>query len=201
LTLAVTLAWVSAARAADDAPLPIEDQFGHESVWVLSGDHGLAWDTGSSFKLYWARTSKPGGGDTTTTVFQLNPSLDYFFLDHLSLGFTFGLTRVAVEANQGTGTGTALNAGARLGTTIPIVKGVSTLWPKVSVVFSEGNVRDRIGLQAYLCLVVHSMGHFLVGFGPAFEHIIDSVDDGEGHHKLTTNAVGALVTLGGWFRR
>ena len=194
LALVMTLA---RGAAAAEPETPFEEEFGQRGIWVISADHGLAWDTGSSFTFYVRRT-----GDTTSSFLRLQPSLDYFVLDHLSVGFTVGLSYLTQSTQAGVGTGTAVQFGGRLGGSVPIITGVSTLWPKVSAVVSYGSGGHRLfGLQGYLAVAIHSMGHFLVAFGPAYERITDSTDGADGPRSTVTTAFGVLVTLGGWFRR
>jgi hypothetical protein len=190
------IALISASTAAAAEPQrSLEEQFGERGVWVISGDHGLAWDTGSSFAFYLRRS-----GETSTSVLRVQPSLDVFVLDHLSLGFTIGFTKITQSTPDAVGEGGYLQLGARLGFSVPLLPGVSSLWPKVSVVLAHNVSNDRVGLQAYLPVAVHSMGHFLVAFGPAIERFTDT-PAGDNAVKVSTTAVGVLVTLGGWFRR
>jgi hypothetical protein len=167
--------------------------FGKAHTWTVSGDTGLEWNTGSSVYLAWV--DAPGGD---VTVLKLQPSIDYFVLDHFSLGFTLGLTYVSVTQDKSVATGSTVHAGGRIGGSIPLYRDISSLWLRASVVTSRGtgNLTHHL-FQIQAPLVAHAFSHFFVGFGPIYEHLIRYRNE----ERTFSHSFGLLMTLGGWFPR
>ncbi len=193
IRVAVALAACAAVARADVAVPTAPQTFGRAGLRVFSLTHGFAWDTGSSFQLSYRHDN---GKDTTILRFQ--PSLDYFLTDHLSLGFTAGLSYLVVSDTSGSGRSVLAHLGGRLGFSFTIVPWVSALWPKVSVVGGSGQSQSLVSYQVYVPLVVHTIPGFVVGVGPVYERMRNSVD---GQDTAYVTAYGVLVTFGGcWMR-
>jgi hypothetical protein len=175
---------------AEDPPPPLvrtpspEAPIWASRTWVLSGDHGLAWPTGTSVGWWQIRDD-----EGTTSYLRLRASLDNFVTDHLSLGFTAGFTAGNLQYVEG---------GGRIGTAFTALPGVSSVWPRLSYVvaiFEGGTVHT---FQAYIPAVGHAMPHFFFGIGPAYERVEARPS---GSASSATHAFGILFSLGGYWRR
>lgn len=152
------------------------------------GQLALLAETGVVF----SHTSISGGGSSTTFV--LRPAIDYFVIDHLSLGV---FTGVNYEKAAGA-SATTYGIGPRVGYDIPFTPRFS-LWPKAGLSYntttlktdtpSVSNTNSAIALNLFVPVMFHT-NHYFVGFGPALDL------DLSGDAKATTFAV--RLNVGGW---
>jgi hypothetical protein len=145
-------------------------------------------------------TSVSGRGSTTSVVFR--PAVDYFVIDHLSVGAFTGIEYTSAPG----GSTTTYAIGPRVGYDIPLSERFS-LWPKVGFSVNSATVKvdamnfggiqtpsssdsnTALALNLFVPLMFHSH-HYFAGFGP-------SVDaDLSGSPKSTT--VAARLVIGGW---
>jgi hypothetical protein len=145
-------------------------------------------------------TSLSGEGSTTTVLFR--PAVDYFLIDHLSLG---AFTGIEYSAAPG-GSTTTYGIGPRVGYDIPLTDRFS-LWPKAGLSVNSTTVKidatsiagittpatsdsnTALAFNLFVPLMFHSH-HYFAGFGPSADI------DLSGHPKATTIAL--RLTLGGW---
>lgn len=133
------------------------------------------------------------GGTTKTTSIALNPSVDVFVGDHLTLGFSFSAMHVDTTYGPSSAqslvpqntSGYALAAAPRIGRTIDL--GPVTLWPKLGANYGVSRLEAKTpasaeaartltrGLGADLSVdVVFPVGRYLVlALGPtlSYEHV------------------------------
>jgi hypothetical protein len=179
----------SAARAQDDgapfakpaetasAPMaPSAGGFGAPTQWVLS----MATAAGSSsFFLH----KQSGGGWEVN----LQPALDYFITDRISVGGLVGVDHVS--GDEGT---TTVALGARAGFNLNVVDRI-TLWPTAGVYVShtslphDSNTASR--LAVFAPFLYHAAPHVFVGAGPSFQYGLSG-----GDYKL----YGLDLIIGGW---
>lgn len=110
-------------------------------------------------------------GDDGIGVFSLEPSVDYFFRQNLSLGGSLRLRALFGDAGDATGIG----LGARVGYNLPLGERIS-LWPKFGLELNFGDevfpfagtlsTDATLILDAYAPLLVHLTPSFFVGIGP-----------------------------------
>lgn len=138
------------------------------------------------------------GGSTTTVL--IRPAVDYFVIDHLSLG---AFTGVEYSSLPG-GSTTTYGIGPRVGYDIPLSARFS-LWPKAGLSFNSTTVKvdaDAVGgltrpsdsnnalaFNLYVPVMFHS-NHYFAGFGPSLD------TDLSGSPKATV--IAARLVVGGW---
>ncbi len=162
-----------------------QHRFGHKSQLAISSDAALA-------------ITHYSPGDTTTITLQ--PAVDYFVIDNLSVGGFIGLDYTTTE-NAST---TRFGIGPRVGYNIGLSDLVS-VWPKLGFSFSTTsteiddedsdisvttNDNSGIALNIFVPIMFHPATHFFAGFGPFLD------TDLSGDDKVT--AFGLKLTLGGW---
>lgn len=191
--LVVCVSAAAAAQTQPDPGMPKVDpgspsgRFGGQGSLAIMGEGGV----------FFTHTSVKGqDGSTTTFVFQ--PAIDYFLIDHLSLGAFTGIeyTKTPLEST------TSYRIGPRLGYDIPFSDRFS-IWPKAGLSFNATTIKtdavgpipsasvsnNAIALNLYAPITFHSHNYF-VGFGPALD------TDLSGDAKATT--ISARLTVGGW---
>lgn len=109
-------------------------------------------------------------GNDGIGFFSLEPGVDYFFKQNLSLGGSLRL-----RAIFGDGDATGIGLGARVGYNVPLGERIS-LWPKFGLelnfgdaIFPFANVvatDATLVLDAYSPLLFHVTSSFFVGIGP-----------------------------------
>ena len=190
------VASISAAAAAQTQPDPgmpkvnpasPSGRFGGQGSLAIMGEGGV----------FFTHTSVKGQeGSSTNFVFQ--PAIDYFLIDHLSLGAFTGIEYLKTPV----GSTTSYRIGPRLGYDIPFSDRFS-IWPKAGFSFNATTVKtdgagpipstsvsnNAIALNLYVPITFHSHNYF-VGFGPALD------TDLSGDNKVTK--ISALLTVGGW---
>jgi hypothetical protein len=166
-------------------------EFGNEAQLAISSDAGLSI----------SNTSVDGVDDSTTSVI-LRPAVDYFLVDHLSIGGFLGLD----HTSTGGSSVTSWSIGPRVGYDIPLSNRVS-VWPKIGVSFAstsfdgdevdlpgvdvdEDETNTAVQLNLFVPFLFHPVDHFFIGFGPALDQ------DLSGDAKATT--IAGRLTLGGW---
>jgi len=125
------------------------------------------------------RLHKPSGG---TWTLLLQPSLDYFIAQHISIG---GL--VYLEAGDGWGN---FGLGPRAGYAFNLGERVS-FWPTVmikAIKYSGQDVKTELWLQGPF--LFHLVPHFFIGAGPYVEA---DMSNGSG------SDIGLYATIGGYF--
>lgn len=143
-----------------------------------------------------------GGVDGSTTTVVLRPAVDYFLIDHLSLGAFIGVDHSSTDG----GSSTTFGVGPRVGYDIPFSERFS-LWPKAGLSFNSTTVKvdavniggfntpesstsnSALGLNLFVPVMFHT-NHYFVGFGPSLD------TDLTGDAKATTIAI--RLTVGGW---
>jgi len=154
---------------------------------IFGGKHQLtiASDAGLSI----SNTTVNNGGGSTTNI-QLQPAVDYFIIDNLSLGGFLLLNYTHAPSAHST----TFGIGPRIGYNIPLSPLLS-IWPKLGFSFSSVTSSGRsdsnnLALNIFVPLMVHPAPHFFLGFGPALD--VDLTGD----TKSTT--IAGRLTIGGW---
>jgi opacity protein-like surface antigen len=148
----------------------------------------------------------------------LFPALDYFLVDHVSVGLGTGVSYSDVSAIDSTTkatvtqTSTSLSVGPRLGADIPLgawaslnPRATATLTSRSAALRSAGraNAPDEtaIAIGLYVPLLLHPAKHAFVGFGPTLSHDISHTFDYGAPFRaqqILLSTVGASFTVGGW---
>jgi len=142
------------------------------------------------------------GADGSATTLLIRPAVDYFVIDHLSVGAFAG---IEYSSSSGAST-TTFGIGPRVGYDVPLSERFS-LWPKAGFSFNSTNFKvdaqsvggvtlpatsdsnTALAFNLYVPLMFHSH-HYFAGIGP-------SVDaDITGSPKTTT--IAARMVIGGW---
>lgn len=134
------------------------------------------------------------GVDASSTTFVFRPAVDYFVIDHLSIGAFTGVDYAKASGESKTTYG----IGPRVGYDIPFTERFS-LWPKAGLSFNSTTLKtdtpsfsdtnSAIALNLFVPVMYH-MNHYFVGLGPALD------TDLSGDAKATTFAV--RLNVGGW---
>lgn len=188
LSLIAALLFTSAtARAQEDAPFagstattaPMAASAGHfggPGQWVLS----MATTTGSS-SFFLHKVS--GGG----WVLNLQPALDYFIADRISVGGLVGVTHAS--GDEGT---TTVSVGARAGFHLAVVDRIG-LWPTAGIFVSHTSLPHDSNTASQLAIfapfLYHAAPHVFVGAGPSFQYGLSG-----GDYKQ----YGLDLIIGGW---
>ncbi|HVW24719.1 MAG TPA: hypothetical protein VHC69_05085 [Polyangiaceae bacterium] len=154
---------------------------------IFGGKHQLAISSDAGF--YISNTTVSNGGGSTTSIL-LQPAVDYFVIDHLSVG---GFLLLNYQHTKGSHS-TTFGIGPRVGYDIPLSSFFS-IWPKVGLSFSSvtgpGPDANNLALNLFVPLMLHPAPHFFLGFGPALDV------DLTGNQTKSTTIAGRL-TIGGW---
>jgi hypothetical protein len=160
------------ARGDEMLPVKPAAPFGTKGQFALSLEA-----SGSAYSYAGAGSS---GGS-----FAVEPGLDYFVIDHVSLGFVVGGTYSRgtggdpLTGLSSSGEGGGWYIGPRVGVDLPLGNVVS-FWPQVTVEAGtsvedakEGSFENNYSIveawaSVYAPLLVHVAPHLFVGFGPWF---------------------------------
>jgi hypothetical protein len=193
ITTSLLVSSFSLAAAAENPPprdpgMPEVPANSPSGVFGGKGQLAILAEAGVVF----SHTSISGGDSSTTLV--LRPAIDYFVIDHLSVG---AFTGVSYEKAAGS-SATTYGIGPRIGYDIPFTARFS-LWPKLGVSYnsttlkidtpSVSDTNSAIALNLFAPVMFHT-NHYFVGFGPALDL------DMSGDAKATTFAL--RLNVGGW---
>jgi hypothetical protein len=176
-----------AQSATEDTGHGPSHTFGHTGQLAISSDAAL------SITHY-------APGDYTRI--ELQPAVDYFIAENLSIGGFIGLDYTSFK----NGSTTRFSIGPRVGYNLTLSDLVS-IWPKIGFSFATTstsldagtdeedvtvttNDNSGIALNLFVPVMFHPAEHFFAGFGPFLD------TDLSGDDKVT--AFGLKLTLGGW---
>jgi hypothetical protein len=165
----------------------------------------LAISSDANVGLVGTSTNNDGGSSLKLT---LQPAVDYFVIDNLSLG---GFVLYSHESSSPGGGGPSSHSdtfgvGPRIGYNIPLSDTLS-FWPKAyvqmaySTAYSGGSSTDMTwDVGGYAPLVVHPAPHFFLGLGPyvqtEFANTVSANNQSQTGPKTTE--YGLQFTVGGW---
>jgi hypothetical protein len=192
------------SSSASSTPSPGR-RFGEAHQVVVTNETGL----GASFTSY-------AGIGTSVTSLSATVGVDYFAVDHVSIGIVLsgGYSRdVGPDATgvSATVTDKSFGAGVRLGGNLPLGPAVS-LYPRATLSLvpaaeEEATLRtstESTDIDAVLTisipLLFHVARHFFVGFGPYVTHDLwrpFSSPNGP-TMQIQGTTLGAAMLLGGW---
>lgn len=191
-TLLVTSFSFSAAAQTPPEPdpgMPKVPAYSASGVFGAKGQLAILAEAGVVF----SHTSI-SGQDASKTTLVLRPAVDYFIIDHLSVG---AFTGVDYAKTQGVSE-TTYGIGPRVGYNIPFTPRFS-VWPKAGLSFnsktleadaaSSSVTNSALTLNLFAPVMFHT-NHYFVGFGPALD------TDLTGDLKYTTFAL--RLNVGGW---
>ncbi len=170
------------------------ERFGHGGQMAISSDNALSI----------SNTTIDGVPGSTTSI-QLEPAIDYFFIENVSIG---GFLEFMYVSNQG-GHASTFGMGPRIGYNLTLSDLIS-IWPKAGLsldntsttgaaVVSNGTSATttsstsnttNLALNLYVPLMFHPAPHFFAGFGPFL--------DADLTNSARAVSWGGEVTLGGW---
>ncbi len=165
------------------------DQFGGRRQIAISSDAALTI----------SNTSLSGVSGSTTQI-MLQPAIDYFVIQNLSVGGSLLFN----YSSTGAGHSTSFGIGPRVGYNIPI-SDLLSVWPKAGLSIARSSVstdptpavpatgsvsNTAVALNLFVPLMLHPAPHFFAGFGPFLD------TDLSGNSKATT--LGGKLTIGGW---
>jgi hypothetical protein len=191
----------STAQAQEAAPPPATmgvtgNPFGAKGQIVLSDVPPLTIPVFSNAVVGFGSPGSPSGtigylnfGGSGEFVLGLEPALDYFAMDHISVGGGLGFTFVSSSGSSVT----AINVIPRAGYQIPATQAVS-VWPRLgldlSVVSAGGSSNTNFGVAIDAPVLYHVSDHFFFGGAPTLTVGLT------GDNKLTAFTIDFI--LGGW---
>jgi hypothetical protein len=178
-----------------------ERRFGDPGNLVLTSEVGL----GGGYSWYAAT-------DSSAWSATVEPGLDYFAADHLSIGvvvtYTYssavgvGPTGTSVRADHG-----VYGIGGRLGVDLPLSP-LFSVYPRALLTVGSDSWDERAGssqnaltdtfIAAHISapLLLHAAPHFFVGAGPQLTHDLSRTFQSGASNLGTT--IGGSLLLGGW---
>lgn len=146
----------------------------------------------------------PHEGDSYVKL-GINPALDYFVSDNLSLGGHVGISHVSREGAKAT----AFTVGPRFGYLLELSDGVH-MWPKIGADFTYGKATLSVaGISADASFTQLSIGlfapitfsptdNFFIGVGPNFSYeVMKKFEDADS--QAGDLVIGLMSTVGGYF--
>jgi hypothetical protein len=181
------------AALADDDPIPSAAtppaSFGARGVLAIGSDaSGTAYEELST--------------GTHSTSVNLQPAVDYFVANHLSLGASLWFAYSSQEEPSARDHEFVYGIGPRVGYDLPLSEHFS-LWPKLSGFVSHSSDTfentapasrttdsgSNVEVELFVPVMFHPVPHFFVGIGPFAEAVLT----GAGSAFL-----GGKITIGGW---
>jgi hypothetical protein len=196
----LVLVGLSSPAAAQPKPDPGMPQVSPRSPAGVFGEHGQLAIMGEAGALFTHTTVSGASGSSTTIV--IRPAIDYFVIDHLSVGAFTGLEFSSAPG----GSTTTYGIGPRVGYDIPLSERFS-LWPKAGLSFNSSTIKHdavtvagftspkssasntALAFNLFVPVMFHA-NHYFAGFGPSLD------TDLTGSPKVTT--IAARAVLGGW---
>jgi hypothetical protein len=195
--LFMTFSLAAAAQTQPDPGMPKVSPYSPSGMFGGRGQLAIMGEAG----VFFSHTSISGQDGSSTTLV-LRPGIDYFVIDHLSIGAFTGIDYEGTPL----GSTTTYGIGPRVGYDIPFTERFS-LWPKAGISFNSTTLKvdgltiggvtgpstsssnNAVALNLYVPVMFHA-NHYFVGFGPSLDA------DLSGDAKATT--IAARVVIGGW---
>ena len=182
---------------------PAPGAFGSQGQLVLSTDLPLHQ---SEPMLALVHESQSMGGGSST-LYAIEPALDYFVAPNLSVGGAIGVIHGVASADgifTGDATVTAIEILARVGYNVVFTDAFS-LWPRLSIGYEHVSVSSGgssasgyvVPLSIFAPVLWHPAQHFFVGLGPILSTQLENKSEGNPQPKATD--IGIEGTLGGYF--
>jgi hypothetical protein len=168
--LAAVCALLVTTTASAQEPPPGDHTFGKMNDLAISSDANLS-----------LQVVSVSGGGGSSTLLNIDPAADYFFMDSISVG-----GQVRLDHDPG---GTTIGIGPRVGYNYAF-SDLMSIWPKGGLSFDDAHGTAVLGLHLFAPFMFHPARHFFVGIGPNLD------TDLTGDVKLTT--FGLAFTVGGW---
>jgi hypothetical protein len=181
-----------------------EREFGNPGVLAFGGT--------TSAVFAYQNTSPPTGSSTNAIELGLQPDIQYFVIEGLSLGGTINFNWV--HPNQG-GDSTTFGIGPTVGYNVWITPGSLSLWPQATFSFNNTSLSvpnatgggttsatlQTMNVGVMVPLLIHPAKHFHFGVGPFFNIDVSSKETlgsapAADYNKLMN--VGLAVDVGGW---
>jgi hypothetical protein len=123
----------------------------------------------------------------TDTTFVLRPALDYFVIDHLSLGGAVEFRDIAPQRGRSQTTFTiAPDVGFAVG-----ISDTWSFWLIGSVPFAFPNPGNPVvALDIFAAFLIHPADHFFFGIGPTFTQVLT---------QNQPTSIGGRFVIGGYF--
>jgi hypothetical protein len=183
--------------------MPQRQHFGDAGQLVVAGDTNFAL-TGSSYS--------ENGGSSFDLILQ--PSLDYFVIQNLSLGAVVIIDHASTSSGGASTSSNTYGVFGRVGYNIALGDTFSW-WPKLGLGYTglsssttpagagaqQTASGGALALQVFAPLLVHPINHSFFGLGPFVQTDLTESASGNGVSvqnppKLTT--YGVMFELGGW---
>jgi hypothetical protein len=181
-----------------------EKEFGSQGV--------LHMGAASLLELEYQITSPPGGGSSTNSLaLYVQPEVEYFVIDGLSVGGVLGFGYF--KPDQGDST-TLFAIGPTVGYNVWLTPGSLSLWPQARFLYQHYGASStgtstaasttvtfsRTNIQIAVPLEVHPVKHFDFGIGPyvAFDLSASASTGNASADYPKTTSFGLEGEIGGW---
>ncbi len=190
-----TVACVAFASVMGFVATASAQDLGEEGQLAISSDLQLSF-TSTSTKAAAEGAEDP---DSTTSI-TIQPAVDYFLMDSLSLGGAIGYQ----STSQGDVKSSGILIGPRVGYAIPVGEGMA-FWPKLGITYQTMSMDDgtndmsgnKMSLDVFAPLAIQPAENFFVGIGPVVSMDLSSKIEDEDADKDTT--IGITTQVGGYF--
>jgi hypothetical protein len=189
-----------------------EREFGNPGV--------IAFGAATSLNFGYTSVSPPQGSGSTSIDFGVQPDIQYFVIEGLSLGGTilFDWSQLNPPAGAPSTTITTFGIGPTVGYNLWLSPGTLSLWPQVSFFFenasgvstptsgpggttgSASGSLQKGAIQLFVPLEIHPAKHFHLGIGPYFA--LDVLSKVSVNNQTADSdkdlVVGIKGEIGGW---
>ena len=164
--------------------------------------------TGFNFK---SESIKPaaGGDSNSLTTFQLDPQIQYFVAEGISVGGELLFDYSKPKTGDST---TAYGIGPSAGYNLWLTPGKLSLWPQLELLYKSGGSNLTVGTQSvsvtasqitlgvFVPLLIHPVKHFHFGVGPYFATDLSSKMSANGTSVDgdKTTVFGLKMEIAGW---
>ncbi len=200
-----TTTTTATATAAAPAAASGEKEFGNAGV--------INFAAATRLDIAFTSIKPPQGDSASASHIGIQPSIDYFVADNISVGALLGIDLNSSKAAgaSDSDSSTKISVGPRVGYNIWITPGSLSLWPLLGFTFAtessksggkDGPTFTTMAVQAFVPLVIHPVKHFHLAVGPFMSLDVsskakaagggDSVDG----NKATT--FGLMGEIAGW---
>jgi hypothetical protein len=176
------------------------------------GDPGIInFAAATNLDVAFGSRKPPNGGDSTsTTHIEIQPSIDYFVIQNLSIGVLLGFDTSSSKPSGGeSSSDTTLSFGPRVGYNVWLTPGQLSLWPQLSFLYASTSSKDAGkdgptftagAIDILVPLVIHPVKHFHFAVGPfaRFDVISKASQDGTSVDGPKSTVFGLRGEIAGW---
>ena len=177
------------------------------------GDAGVInFAAATRLDLAFSSIKPPQGDSGSATHFAIQPSIDYFVIQNLSIGATllFDSNSTKAAGASDSDSTTTIGVGPRVGYNVWITPGSLSLWPQVGIMYTSASSKVKgqdagsnsaLALQVFVPLVIHPVKHFHFAVGPFMQMDLSNKfkpPSGDSVDGSKTTTFGLMGEIAGW---